>query len=202
MSKPAMAGAAILAHIFMAGAAVAHSVTAPPEPQNLTSDDITALADYQFPACYDSEGTAVRYIDTTNTDERVSPMVLTFGVRYMQTDPIGDPAIIYHSGHLTAMPQIARDFIIAHECYHFSSGDALAAYRHYEEHGRHWSRTQMQQFEDDADCAAAHQLRDEFGYNAADMNVLQTALQPFMTNRERVPRWQAIVACFEDGPKI
>lgn len=135
---------------FSAASAMAEQV-----PQSVTTFD--------FPACTDHTGTSVQYINSDMIDIR--PSIAYIGVRYIETDPISQPAIIYKQDFLSALSPFAFDFTMAHECYHLKSGDAYKAYDHYQETGRFQSRKELQDFEDDADCYAARYLILNSGYN-------------------------------------
>jgi len=130
--------------------------------QELTSVDLP-ITEYDFPACVDHTGTPVQYIDNDTID--IHPGIAYIGVRYLKTDPISQPAIIYKRDFLHQLSPFAFDFTMAHECYHLQSGDAFKAYLHHQETGGFQSRRELQQFEDDADCYAAHDLIVNHGYN-------------------------------------
>lgn len=118
---------------------------------------------FDFPACVDHMGTEVQYID--NDRINIRPRVAYIGVRYLETDPISKPAIVFKRDFLHQLSQFAFDFAMAHECYHFSSGDAYDAYVHHQDTGHFQSRSELQQFEDDADCYAARHLVANLGYD-------------------------------------
>src|SRR5688500_15742799 len=109
MARIGMAGASILS-VFMALAvpAAAQPLAPPPvvEP---------------FPACYDNEGTPVRYI--SDDEIRITPWVFFAGARYLSSNPIAEPAIVYEPDKIAPLSPVQRAFVFAHECYHLSSGD-------------------------------------------------------------------------------
>lgn len=151
--------AAFLSVLFMAQAAVANDA---PLPEALD----------QMPSCTDSDGTPVRYVPDT-ADIKLSHLIHIAGARYLQPDAMEEPAIVYQPKRIRSLSFLERAFTWSHECYHLSSGDTRAVYRHYNEHGRAPDTDQMER---DADCDAARRLRTDYGYSGDDLENLQDLL--------------------------
>jgi|AntRauTorcE11897_2_1112592.scaffolds.fasta_scaffold01249_3 hypothetical protein len=178
----------VLANIFMAQAAFAEPADKDP--------DIVPLSDYDFPACTDKRGEEVAYLRADKIP--VHPYVMEAGARYLETDPISKPAIFYEHAFFEDLASVARDFSFAHECYHLSSGDAIRAYEHKKEHGYYKNREDHQVIEDKADCHATGRLKNEFGYTAKDLDVVEEAID-LMDSNDHTERMQKIRLCFKNG---
>ncbi|MGM0421705.1 MAG: hypothetical protein ACQEQL_01245 [Pseudomonadota bacterium] len=178
----------VLANIFMAQAAFA-------EPADQDSD-IVPLSDYDFPACTDKRSEEVVYLRADKV--HIHPYVMEAGARYLETNPISKPAIFYEYEFFEELPSVARDFSFAHECYHLSSGDALSAYEYKQKHDDYKEREDMMEVEDRADCHAAGRLKNEFGYTAKDLEVLEKAIDS-MDSNDHTQRMQKIQTCFKNG---
>ena len=175
----------LLTGIFMGFAAPAGAVP-----------DVPPAEARQFPACTDGQGTVVRYV-STQENIPISPLVFYAGARYLQTNPLAHPAIVYDPEFLAPLTPIERDFTLAHECYHLSSGDALMVYNYIETHHRYLPRAQTEIIERNADCDAARRMRDEYRYSAEDMAVLRNVIRS-VTPRpaQQEERMAHIMACF------
>lgn len=88
------------------------------------------------------------------------------------------------------MSPVERDFTLAHECYHLSSGDARQVY----EHGIPDSGQDT--FEDNADCDAAGRMREEFHYTAEDMRTLEPLIRRATTYRKEDARVTHVMDCY------
>ena len=188
MSKSLAASIIFLTSVFTGHApAVAEEA---PQPVAQTGTD------YNFPACFDHRGTPVRYL--RNDIGLDSPWVFNFGTRYLDQRNIEDPVIFYDPDLMQTQTKVAIDFTLAHECYHFSSGDTYRAYEIMNTRERP-TRDEMQEQEDAADCNAAHRMRDEFGYTTDDLQTISPLLKAIGASREISTRIPKIIACYQNN---
>lgn len=187
MARFGVAGASILTGLFMALAVpAAAQPMAPPVAES-------------FPACYDSAGTPVRYV--SDEEVNVVPWVFFAGARYLNASTVTEPAIVYEPEKIAALSPVGRAFVFAHECYHLSSGDAMEAYRQQNETGRYFTEEKREIIEANADCDAAHRLRDEYRFTLSDIESLHDLIRRVHSDDDE-KRIAHIMACYADGPQI
>ena len=146
-----------------------------------------------FPECKDHNGQPVKYVNSRD----YSGFIIYANVRYLDTDPISNPAIIYNAHFIESLSKLERDFTMAHECYHLSSGDA---YKAYEDLALGIKRDRdsdiiMRKMEDDADCAATRELRTDYGYSVESIENLYNLFDRFENGPELERRMNLVREC-------
>ncbi len=150
-----------------------------------------------FPACSDDRGETVTYHSEDDPTIDYKGMVMYAGARYLDLDTISTPVIIYDESFLDGAPQVMLDFTMAHECFHLSSGDARYAYEA-DLTGVSMSGDEKFRLENRANCSAAHDLRDIWGYKPEDVSVLESEMRARMSNRHANKFMPIIQSCFKN----
>lgn len=147
---------------------------------------------YEFPECTDERGEKVAFVEDVKGSGTI---VLRFNVRYLDAENLEQPTVLFHRGFVESIPDLLRNFFVAHECYHFSSGDARYAINVKPEK-RGIPAELHKLIEDNANCAAAHAMREEYGYSPDYLDQLESQIGEYTSLRQAREDMPVIRACY------
>ena len=123
--------------------------------------------DIAFPACTASNGKQAEYHAIPSQDFRRSKMLLA------AASIIDDRALIfYDKDNLHRLSPDARQYVLAHECYHLRAGHSEDAAKK-QQNGEHISHDTVMKNENETICA----ISKELNFNTAQINAVFTEIK-------------------------